>query len=124
MIPVVAESNPPRSATTRTRTALLVRRTTMRRPMTLDVVKKGLVPAVCATALTALIALQPAGAVVHAAPQLWSIVVHFRYADGFEFDYVLDTGVPTSRLGTALAECGGSHSTGSVVRYHCYPIPE
>ena len=96
----------------------------MRRLTTFNVWKKGLMPKVCATALTALIGLQLAGAVVHAAPQLWSIVVHFRYADGFEFDYVIDTGVPTSELGAALAECGSSHVTGSVVRYHCYPVPE
>ena len=78
----------------------------------------------CAAALTALIGLPLAGAAVHAAQPLFSIVVHFQYADGFEFDYVLERGVPTSKLGAALAECGRSHRTGSVVQYHCYPIPE
>ena len=96
----------------------------MRRLMTFNVLKKGLMPTVCATALTALIGLQLAGAVVHAAQPLWSIVVHFQYSDGFEFDYVLERGVPASELGAALAECGRSHRTGSVVQYHCYPIPE
>lgn len=91
---------------------------------TLNALKKGLMARACATALAALVGLPLAGAAVHAAPRLWSIVVHFQYADGFEFDYVLDTGVPTSEVGAALAECGRSHSTGSVVRYHCYPIPE
>lgn len=56
--------------------------------------------------------------------RLWSIVIHFQYQDGFEFDYVLERGVPTSELGAALAECGRSHRTGSVVRYHCYPVAE
>ena len=95
----------------------------MRRLMTFNVLK-GLMPTMYATALTALIGLPLAGAVVHAAPPLWSIVVHFQYADGFEFDYVLDRGVPTSEVGAALAECGRSHWTGSVVRYHCYPVAE
>jgi hypothetical protein len=86
--------------------------------------KKGLMLRVSATALAVLIGLQLAGAAVQAAPRLWSIVVHFEYADGFGFDYVIKTGVPTSELGAALGECGQSHVTGSVVRYHCYPVPE
>jgi hypothetical protein len=96
----------------------------MRRLTRFNVLKKGLVPRVCATALTVLIGLQLAGAMVHAASQLWTIVVHLQYADGSEVDFVLDTGVPTSRVGDALAECGRSHSTGSVVRYYCYPVPQ
>ena len=96
----------------------------MRGLSTLNALKRGLMPGLFATALTTLIGLTLASAAVHAAPQLWSIVVHFQYADGFEFDYVLDTGVPASELGAALAECGRSHSTGSVVRYHCYPVAE
>jgi hypothetical protein len=56
--------------------------------------------------------------------RLWSIVIHFQYQDGFEFDYVLERGVPTAGLGAALAECGRSHRTGSVVHYHCYAVPE
>lgn len=55
---------------------------------------------------------------------LWSIVIHFQYQDGFEFDYVLERGVATKDVGAALAECGRSHRTGSVVYYHCYPVPE
>jgi cellulose biosynthesis protein BcsQ len=27
-------------------------------------------------------------------------------------------------LAAALAECGRSHQTGSVVQYYCYPVPE
>jgi RsiW-degrading membrane proteinase PrsW (M82 family) len=56
--------------------------------------------------------------------RLWSIVIHFQYQDGFEFDYVLQRGVSTPELGAALAECGRSHRTGSVVRYYCYPVAE
>jgi hypothetical protein len=56
--------------------------------------------------------------------RLWSIAVHFRYIDGFEYDYVIARGVPTREISSYLAECGASHSTGSVVWYHCYPIPE
>jgi hypothetical protein len=56
--------------------------------------------------------------------QLWSIVIHFQYADGFEFDYVLERGVSAGDLGSALAECGRSHRFGSVVEYHCYAVPE
>jgi hypothetical protein len=95
---------------------------TMRRLTTFNVWKKGLMAKACATAL--LLGLPLATAAVHAAKPLFSIVVHFQYSDGFEFDYVLERGVPASEVGAALAECGRSHSTGSVVQYHCYPIPE
>jgi len=54
----------------------------------------------------------------------WSIVIHFQYQDGFEFDYVLERGVSTADLGAALAECGRSHRNGAVVQYHCYAVPE
>ncbi len=74
-------------------------------------------------ALTALIGFQATG-VAAQGEGLWSIVAHFRYADGFEFDYVLERGVSTAELPGALAECGRSHWTGSVVQYHCYPVPE
>ena len=69
--------------------------------------------------------LSDARAIVAAQGQrLWSIVVHFEYQDGFELDYVLENGLATSDVGAALAACGHSHWTGSVVRYHCYPVPE
>lgn len=67
--------------------------------------------------------LQGVGAAA-ATQQLWSIVVHLRYVDGFEFDYVLERGVAASNLGAALAECGRSHQTSGVVTYHCYPVAE
>ena len=83
------------------------------------VLRQGLIGA----ALTALIGFQPAN-VAAQAQNLWSIVIHFEYQDGFEFDYVLERGVTTPDLAAALAECGRSHRTGSVVRYHCYPVAE
>lgn len=91
---------------------------------TLKTMKKGLMRGLFATALTAVMALQAGGAAVEAAPGLWSIAAHFEYQDGFEFDYVIATGVSTADMPAMLAECGRSHWTGSVVRYHCYPIPE
>jgi hypothetical protein len=54
----------------------------------------------------------------------WSIAVHLAYQDGSEYDYVIARGVPTGEVSSYLSECGASHWTGSVVRYHCYPIPE
>ena len=32
--------------------------------------------------------------------------------------------ITTEDMPTILAECGKSHWTGAVVRYHCFPIPE
>ena len=74
--------------------------------------------------LTALAGTASAGIVGEAASRLWSIVVHLEYADGSAYDYVLATGVSTQEMSSFLAECGKSHRTGSVVRYHCFPIPE
>jgi len=90
---------------------------------TLKAMKKALTMGVFAAALTALIGFQASGVAAQGQP-LWSIVVHFQYQDGFEFDYVLEQGVSTAEVGAALAACGRSHWTGSVVRYHCYPVPE
>ena len=93
-------------------------RLTMLRPM-----KKVLMQGVLVAALTALIGFQVPG-VAAQGQGLWSIVIHFQYQNGFEFDYVLERGVSTENLAAALAECGRSHRTGSVVRYHCYPVAE
>ena len=90
---------------------------------TLKAMKKVLMRALFGAALTALIGFQPTH-VAAQAQNLWSIVIHFQYQDGFEFDYVLQRGVSTEDMGAALAECGRSHRTGSVVRYHCYPVAE
>ena len=54
----------------------------------------------------------------------WSVAVNLRYLNGDEYDIVIQTGVPTSKMASMLAECGQSHWTGTVVWYHCYPIPE
>lgn len=86
--------------------------------------KKTLMVGVFVAALTTLIGFQATGVAAQGAG-LWSIVVHFQYQNGFEFDYVIDRGVSTRDLGAALAECGRSHWTGgNVVYYHCYPVPE
>ena len=95
----------------------------MTRLTTLKAMKKALTMGVFIAALTALIGFQASGVAAQGQP-LWSIVIHFQYQDGFEFDYVLEQGVATADVGAALAECGRSHWTGSVVRYHCYPVPE
>jgi hypothetical protein len=90
---------------------------------TLQRMKKVLMQGLFVAAVTALIGFQGTGVAAYG-PRLWSIVVHFEYQDGSELDYVLEQGVPTAELGAALAECGRSHSVGSVVRYHCYPVAE
>ena len=95
----------------------------MRRLTTLRTMKKVLMRGVFVAALTALIGFGATGLAAQG-QRLWSIVIHFQYQDGFEFDYVLERGVSTEDMGAALADCGRSHRTGSVVRYHCYPVPE
>ena len=95
----------------------------MLRLTTLRAIKTGLMRGVFVAVLTALIGF---GATEAAAQgqRLWSIVIHFQYQDGFEFDYVLQRGVSAGELGAALAECGRSHRNGAVVQYHCYAVPE
>jgi hypothetical protein len=73
-------------------------------------------------AVIALLGFQATGAAAQG--HSWSIVIHFQYQDGFEFDYVLERGVAPGDLGAALAECGRSHRNGAVVQYHCYAVPE
>ena len=77
-----------------------------------------------AVVLTGLIGLPNAGFAAPRAGRSWSIAVHLAYQDGFELDYVVATGVPTGDVASYLADCGASHWTGTVVRYHCFPIPE
>ena len=91
---------------------------------TLRATNKMLLPGVFAAAVAALIGFHGTGVSAQGPSGLWSIVVHFEYQDGFEYDYVLARGVPTRNMPSMLAECGSSHWTGSVVRYHCFPIPE
>ena len=87
-------------------------------------VKKMLVPGAFAVALAALMGLHATAVSAQPASRTWSIVAHFLYQDGFEYDYVLRRGVSTEDMSSFLAECGASHWTGSVVRYHCFPVPE
>ena len=75
-------------------------------------------------AVAALVGIHATGVAAQPAPQLWSVFVHFEYADGFNYDYPLAKGVPTSELTTILQDCGRSHQAPSVVRYRCYPVPE
>jgi hypothetical protein len=79
---------------------------------------------VLAVVIAVLIGLPSANFASPPAGQTWSMVVHFAYQDGTEYDYIFARGVSTRELSSYLAECGASHWTGSVVRYHCYPIPE
>ena len=95
----------------------------MTRLTTLRAMKKVLMQGVFIAAVTALIGFGATG-VAAQGQRLWSIVIHFQYQDGFEFDYVLERGVSTQDLAAALADCGRSHRTGSVVHYHCYAVPE
>ena len=96
----------------------------MSRLTTLRTVKRMLLPGVFAAIVAALIGFTTTSVSASGASRLWSIVVHFQYEDGFEYDYVLARGVPTEIMPSMLAECGRSHSTRSVVRYHCFPVPE
>jgi len=95
----------------------------MTRLTTLKGMRKALTMGVSVAFLTALIGFQASGVAAQGQPS-WSIVVHFEYQDGFELDYVLEQGVSAADLGAALGACGRSHWTGSVVRYHCYAVPE
>lgn len=88
-----------------------------------NVVKNAVMPGVFAAAVIALLGFQSTGLKAQGGG-LWSIMIHFQYEDGFEYDYVLQRGVATQDIGAALAACGASHSTGSVVKYQCYPVPE
>jgi len=89
----------------------------------LKITKKLLLPGVFVAALIAMAGYQATGLSAQGRG-LWTIMIHFRYENGFEFDYTIERGVATQDLGAALAACGQSHNTGSVVRYHCYPVPE
>ena len=90
---------------------------------TLRAVKQVLMRGAFAAGLIALLGVQGTG-VAAQAEALYSIVIHFQYPDGFEFDYVLARGVSSRDLGAALAECGRSHRNGSFVQYHCSAVPE
>jgi hypothetical protein len=87
--------------------------------------KHGLLRGVCGFTLAALIGLISPGVSTASESQLWSVVVHFEYISGFEYEITLATGVPTSSLPSILQECGRAHgSNRGVIRYHCYPVAE
>jgi hypothetical protein len=99
----------------------LAKEKTMSRLTMLKAVKKVLLPGVFAALLAAVIGFHAVPVSAGAASPTWSIVAHFAYQDGLEYDYVVRTGVSTEDMPSFLAECGSSHWTGSVVRYHCFP---
>jgi hypothetical protein len=85
--------------------------------------KKIVLAGVLAVVLAAVMSFS-ATTVAAQGPQTWSVGIHFEYADGFSYDIILATGLTNVEKAAMLAECGRSHRTGSVVRYHCYPIAE
>lgn len=85
---------------------------------------KNLLSGLFAAALTAVIGFHATVVSAEAASQLWSIAVHIEYQDGTVYENVFAAGVSTEVMPSILKECGKSHWTGSVVRYHCFPIPE
>ena len=87
--------------------------------------KRRLLGAVLAVAMAvAMVGAGSTGVSAAGVEQLWSIAVHLAYADGTEYDIVIARGVTNDRKAEMLADCGRSHRQGTVVRYHCYPIPE
>ena len=96
----------------------------MSRLTMLNAARKMLVPGMFAVALAALIGFHATAVSAQPPSPTWSLVAHFTYQDGFEYDYVVRTGVSTEDVPAFLAECGSSHWTGTVVRYHCYPVLE
>jgi hypothetical protein len=86
--------------------------------------KKRLVTGALAAAVTALVAIQGTDVAAQSASPTWSIVAHFEYADGFNYDYTVATGVVASELSSFLAYCGAGHALQGVVRYYCHAVPE
>ncbi|HVQ43145.1 MAG TPA: hypothetical protein VMS54_13090 [Vicinamibacterales bacterium] len=86
--------------------------------------KKKLLSGVMAVVMVALAGMSSTGLAAQQASKLWSVAVNLRYANGDIYDYVIARGLETQEMSSMLAECGKSHWTGTVVWYHCYPIPE
>ena len=87
--------------------------------------KKQLLAGVLAVAMAAaMVGIGSTSVSAERASRTFSIAVHFEYANGFSYDYVLARGVEPSDVQSILQECGKSHWTKSVVRYHCFAIPE
>ena len=86
--------------------------------------KKRLVTGVLAAALMALGGIRGTGVAALAASPTFSIVAHFEYADGFNYDYTVARGVAPSELSSFLAYCGAGHALQGVGRYYCHAVPE
>ena len=87
--------------------------------------KKRLATGALAAAVTALVGIQGSAVAAQSAAPTWSIVAHFEYIDGFQYDYTVARGVVASDLSSFLAYCGAGHGENrGVIRYYCYPVPE
>lgn len=86
--------------------------------------KKLLSGIVLAVTLAALVGSRSTTVAAEQASHLWSVAVNLRYANGDIYDIVIARGLETSQMSAMLADCGRSHRQGTVVWYHCYPIPE
>lgn len=86
--------------------------------------KKNLLSGALAALLMALIGISNTGIAEELDPRLWSIAIHLEYADGTAYESVFAEGVPMQEVSSFRGDCGRSHRDGSVVWYHCYPIPE
>jgi hypothetical protein len=86
--------------------------------------KKLLSGVVLAVALSGLIGLHSTVASAAQSSKLWSVAVNLRYANGDIYDIVIARGLETSEMSAMLKYCGQAHKQGTVVWYHCYPIPE
>ena len=88
-------------------------------------VKTVLLQGVFVAAVATTIGFQATGvSAATVASRLWSVAVHIEYQDGSVYENVVMSGLPAQQMAAALAECGRSHWTGSVVRFHCFPMPE
>ena len=76
-----------------------------------------------AVAMVALAGIH-SGVAAQPASNLWSVAVNLRYANGDIYDLVMARGLETSEMSAMLTDCGRAHRQGTVVWYHCYPIPE
>jgi hypothetical protein len=86
--------------------------------------KKLLSGVVLAAAMAALVGMQSTRVAAEQASKLWSVAVNLRYANGDIYDIVIARGLETSEMSSMLTDCGRAHQQGTVVWYHCYPIPE
>ena len=96
----------------------------MSRLDTVRAMKKMLMSCVFAAGLAVMIGIPAARVSAQGKSRLWSVAVHIEYQNGMVYEQVFAAGVPTPLMPSILEECGRSHSNGSVVRYHCFPIPE